>query len=84
MTQQLDHIFRRASRLPEEEQQQFAKQVAVLLERLEQEATEPEASKPLSPTGYELSKHLAGIIEGPRDLSYNPKYMEGFGESTQR
>ncbi|MCZ6757909.1 MAG: hypothetical protein O7C39_06480 [Bacteroidetes bacterium] len=25
-------------------------------------------------------EHLIGSIEGPGDLSTNPKYMEGFGE----
>jgi DNA recombination protein RmuC len=28
---------------------------------------------------YELSKHLAGSIEGPEDLGTNKKYLEGFG-----
>ena len=28
---------------------------------------------------YELSKHLAGSIEGPEDLATNKKYLEGFG-----
>lgn len=28
---------------------------------------------------YELTKHLAGTIEGPSDLAHNKKYMEGFG-----
>ena len=25
-------------------------------------------------------EHLIGSVEGPRDLSTNPKYMEGFGK----
>lgn len=32
-------------------------------------------------SAYDRIKHLAGSLEGPRDLSTNPKYMEGFGES---
>lgn len=28
---------------------------------------------------YELTKHLAGSIEGPSDLAHNKKYLEGFG-----
>jgi hypothetical protein len=33
------------------------------------------------PTFGELAGHLAGCIKNtPRDLSTNPKYMEGFGE----
>lgn len=30
-------------------------------------------------SAYELSKHLAGSIEGPQDLGTNKKYLEGFG-----
>lgn len=34
-----------------------------------------------APTGsfYELAKDLIGSVEGPGDLSYNPKYMRDFG-----
>lgn len=33
------------------------------------------------PSAYDLAKDLIGAIdEGPTDLSYNPKHMEGFGE----
>lgn len=32
------------------------------------------------PSAYDLAKDLIGCVEGPGDLSYNPKYMEGFGE----
>jgi len=28
---------------------------------------------------YELTKHLAGSVEGPPDLAHNKKYLEGFG-----
>ncbi len=28
---------------------------------------------------YELSKDIAGCIEGPKDLSSNKKYLENFG-----
>lgn len=31
------------------------------------------------PTAGELAGDLCGSIEGPPDLSTNPKYMEGFG-----
>lgn len=31
-------------------------------------------------TAYDLVGHLAGCIKGgPSDMSYNPKYMEGYG-----
>ena len=32
------------------------------------------------PSFHELAKDKCGIYDGPRDLSTNPKYMEGFGE----
>lgn len=31
---------------------------------------------------YEGMKHLIGTLDGPRDLSTNPKYMEGFGQDS--
>ncbi len=31
------------------------------------------------PSFYELTKHLAGSVQGPSDLARNKKYMEGFG-----
>ncbi|HKI38730.1 MAG TPA: ribbon-helix-helix protein, CopG family [Gemmataceae bacterium] len=34
--------------------------------------------RPLS--ALELAGDLVGCVEGPGDLSTNPKYMEGFGE----
>jgi hypothetical protein len=30
----------------------------------------------------EKMQHIAGIAEGPGDLSTNPKYMEGFGKDS--
>ena len=38
---------------------------------------EPVASK----TGYDVVKHLVGCCRGgPKDLSTNPKYLEGLGQ----
>ena len=34
--------------------------------------------RPMS--ALELAGDLVGCVEGPGDLSTNPKYMEGFGE----
>ena len=31
------------------------------------------------PSCYDLSRDLAGSVEGPPDLSTNPKYFEGYG-----
>jgi hypothetical protein len=33
------------------------------------------------PTLWDRMKHLVGTIDGPGDLSTNPKYMEGYGRS---
>ena len=30
---------------------------------------------------YDRIKHLCGVASGPGDLSTNPKYMEGYGQS---
>ncbi len=38
----------------------------------------PAARRPLS--ALEFAGDLVGCVEGPGDLSTNPKYMEGFGE----
>jgi len=29
---------------------------------------------------YELTKHLAGSVEGPSDLAHNKQHMQGFGQ----
>jgi hypothetical protein len=29
---------------------------------------------------HDRMKDVCGIVKGPRDLSTNPKYLEGFGE----
>ena len=36
------------------------------------------AQRPMS--ALELAGDLVGCVQGPGDLSTNPKYMEGFGE----
>jgi len=36
--------------------------------------------KPRSGSVLDRIRHLVGCVEGPGDLSYNPKYMEGFGK----
>ncbi|MGB0560293.1 MAG: hypothetical protein ACPGVO_00620 [Spirulinaceae cyanobacterium] len=33
-----------------------------------------------APSAYNLTRDLAGCLNGPIDLSTNPKYFEGFGE----
>lgn len=36
--------------------------------------------KPTPGSALELAGDLVGSVEGPRDLSTNPKYLEGFGQ----
>ena len=38
-------------------------------------------AKPAARSLYDRIKHLCGVISGPGDLSTNPKYMEGYGQS---
>ena len=38
--------------------------------------------KPESGSLLEQMQHIAGIAEGPGDLSTNPKYMEDFGKDS--
>ncbi len=81
MTQRLEKAFKRASRLPEAAQDAIADEMLARIEA--EEAQQQEGDRP-SVSAYELSKHLIGSIEGPGDLSTNPKYMDGFGERSLR
>lgn len=36
-------------------------------------------NEPLPGSFGDLAREFIGCVEGPGDLSYNPKYMEGFG-----
>lgn len=31
-------------------------------------------------SAYDVAKHVIGRLSGPRDLSRNPRHIEGFGE----
>ena len=44
------------------------------------QALERQQHKPGKGTCLELMEDLCGCMRGPRDLSTNPKYMEGFGQ----
>ena len=39
------------------------------------------SAKSRAQSAYERFKPYIGVISGPGDLSTNPKYMEGYGES---
>jgi hypothetical protein len=53
-------------------------QKRAVLDLVEKEVEEEQVN-PVSGSFYERNKDLIGVAEGPRDLSTNPKYMEGFG-----
>ena len=36
---------------------------------------------PVNASAYDLVADLAGSVEGPGDLSYNPEHFEGYGSS---
>lgn len=57
--------------------QQHAKKATVIRQALEAFLDKPGVPKQLS--CYDLAKDLAGCFEGPGDLSYNKKYLEGMG-----
>lgn len=83
MTQVMQRLIDRLERLPAAMQDRYAHR---FLGELEAEIgrTDPQENLPEAQTPYDRIRHLSGILEGPGDLSTNPKYMEGFGESSMR
>lgn len=47
---------------------------------LVRQALEQQRSKPGKGSCLHLMEDLCGSVRGPRDLSTNPKHMEGFGK----
>ena len=47
---------------------------------LVRQALEQQRGKPGKGTCLDLMEDLCGCVRGPRDLSTDPKYMEGFGQ----
>ena len=47
---------------------------------LVRQALEQQRSKARKGTCLELMEDLCGSVHGPRDLSSNPRHMEGFGQ----
>lgn len=56
-------------------------QKAAVLEAIDHELDEERPVRAQPGSFLEGAEDLAGSIEGPSDLSTNPKYMEGFGKS---
>jgi Arc/MetJ-type ribon-helix-helix transcriptional regulator len=52
---------------------------ALVKEALEDYLRRPNGPDGEEPSCYELGRDIWGSLEGPSDLSTNPKYMEGFG-----
>lgn len=55
-------------------------QKAAVLEAVEHELAEDGAEEPQPGSVLELTEDLCGSVEGPPDLSTNPKHMEGYGK----
>jgi predicted transcriptional regulator len=51
---------------------------AVVRELLETQLSRRSARKEMS--AFDLVKHVVGRLSGPRDLSSNPRHLDGFGE----
>jgi hypothetical protein len=67
------------SRLERAAKQRGQSKSEVVRAALEQFLNDERAGKgPLS--ALELAGDLVGCVEGPGDLSTNPRYMEGFGQ----
>jgi hypothetical protein len=47
---------------------------------LVREALEQHRKGNSKPSCHDLLEDLCGSVKGPRDLSTNPKYLEGFGK----
>jgi hypothetical protein len=54
-------------------------QKAAVLEAVERELTENGDSETSSGSVLEMTEDLCGSVEGPEDLSTNPKHMEDYG-----
>lgn len=70
-----DDILKQVQQLSQEEQQR-------LIQELLSEISPAEPSKGKTLGECMEQRGLLGIASGPRDLSTNPKHMEGFGEDT--
>ena len=72
----VDELIKRAQALSglKTRQEILDRALQVFLQHLEQKTL----GQPTS--FYELTKHLAGSVDGPSDLAHNKKHMEGFGQ----
>ena len=78
----LDRLQRLAETMPEDRQALLAKRILETLP--EEEAEVVFADDVPFVSAYDLAKDLIGSIEGPGDLSTNPKYLEDLGQRSMR
>lgn len=64
------------ARLEAEARRRHVSKSRVVRDALERSLVRRTAS---SPSVYDRIKHICGTVHGPKDLSTDPKYMEGFG-----
>jgi len=55
-------------------------QKAAVLNAVERELSEDNAVEAQPDSVLELTQDLCGSVEGPKDLSTNPKHMEDYGK----
>ena len=72
------------AKLPPEQLREFYAWMEAYVAEVVADVTKADDEQGKRPTAYELSKHLAGVFEGPGDLSTNPEYLDDLGESSLR
>ena len=68
------------AKLPPEQLWKFYAWMEAYVAEVSGSVTKADDEQGKPPTAYELSKHLAGVFEGPGDLSTNPAYLDDLGE----
>ncbi|UIE36209.1 hypothetical protein [Leptodesmis sichuanensis] len=72
-------VIEKLETLPLDQQQKVLDFVEGLLTEAEHEQESPSDNAEIS--FLEAAGEFIGCVEGPGDLSTNPKYMEGYGQS---
>lgn len=71
-------IVEKLSTLPLEKQQEVLDFVEFLLAQMQKREL-PSENEEQTVSVFTLAQKFIGAVEGPGDLSYNKKYMEGYG-----
>ena len=72
------------AKLPPEQLREFYAWMKAYVAEAGRAMTKADVEQDKPSTAYELSKHLAGVFEGPGDLSTNPEYLDDLGENSLR